>query len=1026
MSRRLEGISDRTWRLLLVGGGVAIWFLIALIDVAFANDCAEYVKKVGNLVGIPKGLMEDCMRTGYVQAITTAIISSIAGTAIAGGATKALTDAMKGWEPGIPGPPPPDYKEGQEGPPKDNPWDPSDADRRAKWEKDKVVWDPRELGWRRPRPDELPPPEKGPRRPGPSNDEIRKRWNEDGFVWDPDNNLWRKPKVDETGPPDYPPEGPPPYEKGNPRGQTPPACLGLYDEYVKTQARLLELEPEMDKAGADLRRAQDWLQLKLGLFTAQFAVDMTNFVQLGGALTRAAGPISQTIGKMGSIKQIAQAAARKAATLAKAVVELGTELAELGVKVVKLRSAATALKETANFLSKHADELAESVLAINKRVAQNRRLLKMAGELDGFVAKRGAIVKRLIEAEKRLAQGEAFWTRQRQLQSWAEGERASITAEQARLALSAQAELDAVLEEIRTLQARIAQSPEVANAAQRTAKATTTLNKLKARVMDLEARAKTIKIPYQKKQAFLAAESARDAASEAVDALDAEIRRLRDEMDKLAESPALQQLRAQETTAFTDFDNARNLHKARANEYMQAQGELGRVTRQVDDALEARKGIPPVTPAEKARIRDATADMNVKQTEMMKAQTARDQLDQVHDNAVEATGKQKTKNIARRDELGLSDQLAAATERKAALGKTLQDSQSVYDAAAKDLQPHSHPGLGNVDEFPDVEASLAAARADLESGAGPVAKQEFDDAYAAEAAVKTNLEAGAMPALEARKGAAQAKLKHANRSWQEVAAEKNPGNFQAWKLEVEGTDPFNEGAIALRPQQEEVLNLRKQEAELEKDINLKRDQAGPDDSAALERRIADDNDALTKKRAEADSAREQAKSKQAEAAQAERSAADVEAEQAKKQGQLERAKAQQNEADADVKRVEAGEPPLDRAAQGSLDAIDALTKRSKELSDQFKPAVAQSIENVVKSAAGAFGERWVKLFNGQSPDEVAEGIKKSRDKVIRLQGELASMTAEYDNARTALRNLKPRLDACIQQNTYWKGPSSEN
>ena len=90
----------------------------------------------------------------------------------------------------------------------------------------------------------------------------------------------------------------------------------------------------------------------------------------------------------------------------------------------------------------------------------------------------------------------------------------------------------------------------------------------------------------------------------------------------------------------------------------------------------------------------------------------------------------------------------------------------------------------------------------------------------------------------------------------------------------------------------------------------------------------------------------------------------------------------------------------------------------------MKPGWAKGTEEVMRTIAGAFGERWTKLFNGQSPDEVAEGLKKSRDKVIRLKDELESKKAEYDALRVAIHTQKPALDACIQQYTYWKGPTA--
>ena len=322
----------------LAGFGSATAAFLAWCDPAFANDCAQYVKDVRNFVDVPANLVEDCMRTGYVQAIATGVIGMIGGGVIARGVTKAIADTKDAWReplpppgPPTPGPPLVGYSEGRDGAKKDNPWDPSDEERRAKWEKEKLVWDPRELTFRPPRPEEYPPPSGPP--------EVR-------FVT--------------------------PFERGSPRTQTPPECLDLYDKYVGAQAELLEVEGRLRGARDEFQRQQELLQFKLGIFTAQFGADMVDFFQLGTTMVKAAGPISRAVGRMGSLSELARSAARRASGLGKAVAELLKELAELGARAVKLRGVVEVFAETARVLGRHADELAEGVLALEKRVAANR------------------------------------------------------------------------------------------------------------------------------------------------------------------------------------------------------------------------------------------------------------------------------------------------------------------------------------------------------------------------------------------------------------------------------------------------------------------------------------------------------------------------------------------------------------------------------------------------------------------------------------------------------------------------------
>src|SRR5688572_15377039 len=82
----------------LVLGGIAgaAWMLVFFGDIAHADDCLRYVKEVKNFVAIPKDLLEDCMRTGSVQAIITAILGASGGGMIAIAVNKGLKGAADG------------------------------------------------------------------------------------------------------------------------------------------------------------------------------------------------------------------------------------------------------------------------------------------------------------------------------------------------------------------------------------------------------------------------------------------------------------------------------------------------------------------------------------------------------------------------------------------------------------------------------------------------------------------------------------------------------------------------------------------------------------------------------------------------------------------------------------------------------------------------------------------------------------------------------------------------------------------
>ena len=69
------------------------WWLLAYAESAYADDCLAYVNKASNLVSIPKGVLEDCMRTGSVQAVITAAIATVGGGLIATKVATAIRDA---------------------------------------------------------------------------------------------------------------------------------------------------------------------------------------------------------------------------------------------------------------------------------------------------------------------------------------------------------------------------------------------------------------------------------------------------------------------------------------------------------------------------------------------------------------------------------------------------------------------------------------------------------------------------------------------------------------------------------------------------------------------------------------------------------------------------------------------------------------------------------------------------------------------------------------------------------------------
>jgi len=84
-ARRFLGLSEPTWRILLTGVTTAIWILVVWQVPLWANDCSLYLQNPQNFTGNMRGLIEDCMRTGYAQAVTTIILGGVGGAVIVKG-----------------------------------------------------------------------------------------------------------------------------------------------------------------------------------------------------------------------------------------------------------------------------------------------------------------------------------------------------------------------------------------------------------------------------------------------------------------------------------------------------------------------------------------------------------------------------------------------------------------------------------------------------------------------------------------------------------------------------------------------------------------------------------------------------------------------------------------------------------------------------------------------------------------------------------------------------------------------------
>jgi hypothetical protein len=77
---------------------VALCLYIAIDAPAYAHDCVGRMQKAKSVADLlAQSTIEDCMRTGYIQALVTAIAAAMAGGAIAVAVARALTQPPPDW-----------------------------------------------------------------------------------------------------------------------------------------------------------------------------------------------------------------------------------------------------------------------------------------------------------------------------------------------------------------------------------------------------------------------------------------------------------------------------------------------------------------------------------------------------------------------------------------------------------------------------------------------------------------------------------------------------------------------------------------------------------------------------------------------------------------------------------------------------------------------------------------------------------------------------------------------------------------
>jgi len=138
-------------------------------------------------------------------------------------------------------------------------------------------------------------------------------------------------------------------------------------------------------------------------------------------------------------------------------------------------------------------------------------------------------------------------------------------------------------------------------------------------------------------------------------------------------------------------------------------------------------------------------------------------------------------------------------------------------------------------------------------------------------------------------------------------------------------------------------------------------------------------------------------------------AADADHKRFMKEAELRDTKYWKTQADEDLKRLEAeeGYPASGEIPSGG---------EGPSLAEQLKPGIVTGVEQML----GKLGEMEQKAFGTQSPDEIAAILRQCRDAMERDLAEFQAKQAALDAARQLMQSLKPALDKCVEENSFFQ------
>lgn len=250
-----------------------------------------------------------------------------------------------------------------------------------------------------------PPTDYGPGRTNvwdPPVDEQTRKWVDEGLVWDPQTLSWRPPKAGEILPPPDAPEKPPPYEQQHPRDKVPPDCLDLYDQYVKAQARTIEVEQEIQDLSKAQWDAQFNLNQLLAKFTLKFGYDLPDTVLLAKGVAELTVHLGDAMLRflprtMAEALESARSVFRNASTKVTSLTSELSEAGQIAASKTKVADEAAAAAKALSGESENAGKAlteGEELLGNSKKAveAAEEEVASVGSKLDGLRSSRDALL----------------------------------------------------------------------------------------------------------------------------------------------------------------------------------------------------------------------------------------------------------------------------------------------------------------------------------------------------------------------------------------------------------------------------------------------------------------------------------------------------------------------------------------------------------------------------------------------------------------------------------------------------------